>query len=261
MEAPETVKTCCADVYASDWARLLLGDSFHPGGTELTDRVGRLLGLDPTSRVLDVAAGRGTSVLHLARSFGCEAVGVDFSAANVEAAREAARAAGLGGRARFEVGDAEALERDQRFDAVICECAFCTFPDKAAAAAAMAGAVRRGGRVGLSDLVRTGPLPAELQGLLAWVACIADALPVDEYRDHLEAAGFSIETVEDHGAALADMVRGIRARLMGAELMTRMKRVELPGGDFDTARAMARAAADAVRDGTLSYVLLVGRRR
>src|SRR5574341_1273933 len=27
-----TLKTCCANLYESDWARLLLGDSFHPGG-------------------------------------------------------------------------------------------------------------------------------------------------------------------------------------------------------------------------------------
>ncbi len=36
MEAPQDVRGCCAAVYASDWVRLLLGDSFHPGGTRLT---------------------------------------------------------------------------------------------------------------------------------------------------------------------------------------------------------------------------------
>lgn len=260
MEAPEDVKRCCADVYGSEWARLLLGDSFHPGGIGLTERMGRLLGLQAGMRVLDVAAGRGTSALHLARSFGCDVVGVDLSAASVEAAREAARAGGLDRLARFEVGDAESLAGREGFDAVICECAFCTFPDKAAAAAAMAGAMRRGGRVGLSDLVRTGPLPAELEGLPAWIACIADALPVDDYRRHLEAAGVGVDAVEDHGAALADMVRGIQARLMGAEMMARLRRIELPGADFAAARAMARAAAGAVRNGTVGYALLIGTR-
>ena len=32
---PEFIKLCCANLYASDWPRLLLGDSFHPGGMEL----------------------------------------------------------------------------------------------------------------------------------------------------------------------------------------------------------------------------------
>ncbi len=261
MEAPQDVRGCCAAVYASDWVRLLLGDSFHPGGTRLTEHLGRLLGLDARSRVLDVATGRGTSALHLARIFGCEVLGIDLAATSVEAAREAARTAGLDGRVRFEVGDAETLEVDGGFDAAICECAFCTFPDKAAAAAAMARAVRPGGRIGLGDLVRNGPLPVELEGLLAWVACVADALPLEGYRCHLEEAGFSVETVEDHRAVLAEMVGDIRTRLTAAELMARLRRVALPGADFARARAMARAAMDAVREGTLSYALLIGSRR
>ncbi len=80
---------------------------------------------------------------------------------------------------------------DASFDAVICECAFCTFPDKERAAAEFARVLRPGGRVGLSDLTRTGPLPDELEGLLAWVACIADARPVEEYAHFLTAAGIS----------------------------------------------------------------------
>ena len=41
----EAIKRCCADFYESDWAKLLLGSSFHPGGLNLTARLGELLGL------------------------------------------------------------------------------------------------------------------------------------------------------------------------------------------------------------------------
>lgn len=261
MDAAQEVKSCCANLYASDLARLLLGDSFHPGGTRLTEHMGRLLGLDADARVLDVAAGRGASALHLARTFGCAVMGVDLSEANIEAARAQAQSAGLDRLVSFEVGDAEDLSHRERFDAVICECAFCTFPDKPAAAHAMAGAVRPGGRVGLSDLVCSGPLPEELKGLLAWIACIADARPVDEYRRRLEGAGFAIDAVEDHGAALTEMVRTIKARLLGAKLMVELKRIELPGADLEGAQAMARAAMAAIANGTLGYALLIGTRR
>ena len=61
------IKTCCASLYESDWTRLLLGDSFHPGGLNLTERLGELLDLGPGQRVLDVAAGVGTSAIFLAR--------------------------------------------------------------------------------------------------------------------------------------------------------------------------------------------------
>ena len=81
--ADTEVKTCCARVYETEAARLLLGDSFHPGGVQLTARLGELLDLGPSSRVMDVAAGRGTSALFLAERFGCEVVGVDYGAQSV----------------------------------------------------------------------------------------------------------------------------------------------------------------------------------
>src|ERR671934_2516802 len=126
--AAETTKTCCAELYASDWAGLLLGDSLHPGGLALTERLGVLVGLGADSRVLDLAAGRGTSPLHLARVFGCQVVGVDYSPRNVALAQEVADIDGLADRVQFQQGDAECLSAfgDNAFDAVVCECAYCT---------------------------------------------------------------------------------------------------------------------------------------
>ena len=255
------LKTCCADVYASEWAHLLLGDSLHPGGLALTEHLGRLLGLDARNRVLDLAAGRGTSALHLARVFGCRVVGVDYGARNVELARHAALQAGLAERVEFATGDAERLGGfdDSAFDAVVCECAYCTFPDKAAAAREIARVLRPGGRFGLSDLVRSGPLATELAGLLAWVACIADARPVEQYIAEVEAVGLRVDHVEAHPEALAELVRQVRGRLLGAELMAKLQRLELPvaESDWQQAKLLARRAAAAVEAGTLGYMLLV----
>ena len=206
MESSETLKACCADLYGSEAARLLLGDSFHPGGTALTERLGRLLQLGQGSRVLDVASGRGTSAFHLAKVFGCHVVGSDLSQANIEAAMQLAQETGMDALVSFELGDAEALPYDASFDTVICECAFCTLGDKAGAARGMARAVREGGRLGFSDLIRTGALPPELEGLLAWVACLADARPPLEYCDLLEAAGFRIGEIEDHRGGFSRVV-------------------------------------------------------
>ena len=124
-----TVKTCCAAVYQSDFARMLLGDSFHPGGLRLTARLGDLLELKPGCRVLDVASGKGESAIFLARSFGCEVVGIDFGTDSVAEATLRARDAGVPDLASFLQGDAENIAiPDASFDALICECAFCTFP-------------------------------------------------------------------------------------------------------------------------------------
>jgi len=259
--SPDLVKSCCADLYASDWVRLLLGESFHPGGMRLTDRLAELMGITTGTRVLDVAAGRGTSAIHLASRYGCHVVGVDLSAGSVAEAAERARAAGVAHLVTFVQGDAESLHLPEGlFDAVICECALCTFPDKAAAVSGFARVLRPGGGVGISDLTRRGDLPDELEGLLAWVACIADALPVGEYASLLREAGLHIDRIEPHDDALAEMVEDIRDKLMGARFLVELGRLSLPGVDFDAARATARSALEAVRSGRLGYALLCATR-
>jgi arsenite methyltransferase len=156
----EQVKQCCARLYESDFARFLLGESFHPGGLKLTGQMGRMIGLNPASRVLDVACGKGTTAVFLAKEFGCGVVGIDYGEHNVAAARSLAQAEHLDARVRFDRSDAETLLlSDHSFDAVVCECAFCTFPDKAAAAMEFFRVLRPGGRVGLSELTRAVVLP------------------------------------------------------------------------------------------------------
>src|SRR5258708_14007726 len=66
------IKTCCTTAYQSDVARLLLGDSFHPGGLKLTEHLGTLLHLGPQRRVLCVGSGQGRSATPLAQRFGCQ---------------------------------------------------------------------------------------------------------------------------------------------------------------------------------------------
>src|SRR6516162_7228180 len=257
MSSPERVKQCCARLYESDFAKILLGDSFHPGGTRLTERLGELLGLGAQSRVLDIASGTGTSALFLAERLSCEVLGVDYGSHNVEQSNAAATARGLDKRVNFRTGDAERLPFPEvSFDAVICECAFCTFPDKTAAAREFARVLRSGGGIGLSDLTRGPVLPEELSGLLAWVACIADARPVDTYVRYLCDAGFCVERVESHDEALLEMVNQVRTKLLGTEILVGLKKLELPGVDFTAAKEMARSAADAVQQGSLGYTIL-----
>jgi ubiquinone/menaquinone biosynthesis C-methylase UbiE len=254
------LKACCAVAYQSDWARLLLGDSFHPGGLALTERLGTLLDLAPGVHVLDVAAGQGASAIFLAQRFGCEVVGIDYGSDLIRTATEKAEAAGVGQLTRFEEGDAETLMgiADGSFDAVICECAFCTFPDKRAAAQQFTRVLRTGGYVGLSDLTRAGDVPENLRGLLAWIACIADAQPLDEYSRYLETAGLRISLTEAHDDALARMVHDIRGKLLGAELLVRLKKFDLPGIDFEQTTALARAASEAVKAQRFGYAILLG---
>ena len=262
METAEELKSCCAALYEKDWVRLLLGDSYHPGGRALTERLGHVLELRPGVRVLDVAAGRGTSALHLAQKFGCEVVGMDLSAEMVRLASESATEAGLNSLVTFRQGDAERLPfQDEEFDVVLCECAFCTFPDKPTAAREFVRVLRPAGKVGLSDLTRESDLPSELESLLAWVACIADARPLEEYAEHLRNAGCDSIRTEAHHEALAQMVKDIKGRLLTAQVLVGLKKIELPGVDLAQAQVIARSAEQAIRDEKLGYALIVGQRR
>lgn len=254
---PPDVKQCCARLYESDAAKLLLGDSFHPGGLKLTERLGQLLALSPQSRVLDIASGKGTSALFLAETFGCEVVGIDYSAQSVLEANDAAIAKGLNSRVRFQQGDAESLAfADAYFDAVVCECAFCTFPEKSVAARESVRILRPGGRVGLSDLTRTNELPKELDGLLAWIACIADAQPLENYIRYFESANLSVRNVEAHDEVLVEMVHQVQGKLLGAEILAGLRKIDLPGLDLAAAKQTARAALAAVEQGHLGYIIV-----
>lgn len=251
-------KACCAAAYGSDAVALLLGDSYHPGGLALTRHLAGQLGLPPGSAVLDVAAGPGTTAMLLAQELGLRVEGVDLSPANVALARGAADAAGLADRVAFTVGDAERLSYpDAAFDAVVVECALCTFPDKRAAIGEIARVLRPGGRLGITDVViEPDRLPAELTTLAARIACIADALPLDAYVHLVAAAGLHTTRTERRDDALLRMIDQIEARLTLARLTAR-DRLEALGIDVGAAGQAFAAARQAVADGILGYALLV----
>lgn len=251
------IKQCCARLYESEIVSRLLGDSFHPGGAALTERLGQLLALTPESCVLDVASGKGTSAVIITQRFGCTVVGVDLSAQNVAHAAAEAQRLGLAGRLRFEVGDAEQLPLSEAsVDAIICECAFCTFPDKRRAAREFARVLKPGGRVGLSDITRSPGPPGELADLMAWIACLADARPADSYTAWLGDAGLIETAVEVHDDALAEMIRGMGTRLFATEVLAGLGKLDLAGIDLLAAKRMTKQALAAVTAHRLGYAIV-----
>lgn len=251
----EAAKSCCAAVYGIDLVGLFLGDSYHPGGVDLTRRLAQLLAMEPGQRVLDIASGIGTTAVLLAAEHDLDVVGVDLGAAQVSKAAARAHAAGVADRVEFRVGDAEHLPLDgDDFDVVVSECAFCTFPDKPTAAAEAARVLRSGGRLGLTDVwLRPDRLDPELAGLAGRIACIADARPIDDTSALLEGAGFRIDTVERHDDALAVTVELVQARLRALRLL------DLPLlRTFDIRRAVRVAArvAEIIDRGDAGYFIL-----
>jgi SAM-dependent methyltransferase len=86
---------------------------------------------------------------------------------------------------------------------VISNCVINLATDKPAVFREIARALKPGGRLAVSDIALKRGLPPELgDDLMAYVGCIAGAIPIEEYRRGLIQAGFAAVEVIDSGADL-----------------------------------------------------------
>ncbi|MFC2013554.1 methyltransferase domain-containing protein [Chloroflexota bacterium] len=258
MERKEAreIKTCCATFYQSDIVRLLLGDVLHPSGLELTGYLGTVVGLGSEDKVLDIACGRGASVVYLAKRFGCHVTGLDYGQDNITAAESHAATESVAHLTAFRKGDAEGLPfEDGSFDVVISECSFCTFLDKTRAAQEMVRVLRRHGRLGMTDVTICAPLPEDIQSLLAWVACLTGAGSQELYVSILKEVGFSDFIIEDKRDSLINMVNEVRRKLLGVELAIGLGKLELPDINSKEAKHLAQRMIELIENGVISYTL------
>jgi arsenite methyltransferase len=80
---------------------------------------------------------------------------------------------------------------------IISNCVINLSTDKPSVFAQMHRVLRRGGRIGISDVVADNDLaPADILERATRVGCIAGALTFDEYDDQLRHSGFSGITVK-----------------------------------------------------------------
>jgi arsenite methyltransferase len=158
--------------------------------------------LQPGERVLDLGSGAGLDLLLAARAVGPQGrvYGVDMTSEMVERARAAAARSGL---ANVEVlpGEIEALPLpDACVDAVISNCVINLSPDKPGVFREAFRVLTPGGRFVVADMLAVAPLPPELAGdAEAWSACIAGAVPEEDYVRALRDAGFVAVEVRDEG--------------------------------------------------------------
>jgi SAM-dependent methyltransferase len=255
--APAELKSCCASAYEHPAVRWLLGGELHPGGERATRRAFELIMLARGDRLLDVASGTGASALLAAGEFGATVTGVDYGEQAVLAATSAARAERLDSRVRFARGDAEALALpDGSFDAALCECSLCTFPDKPRALAEMRRVLRPGGRVVISDVVVDAErLPDELRGPIATVACVGSALSRTGYEELLAEAGLELFAIEDRARDAAGFAGRIEERLRGARLLGLNDFAGAPFG-IEEAIRLAGLARGAIADRAIGYAIL-----
>jgi SAM-dependent methyltransferase len=143
--------------------------------------VSRALGDAPGRRIVDVGCRTGRITRWLAEERNAsKVVGIDFSRATVEAARQESPALVSSGLVRFEQGDVVAgldIPGGGTFDdAIVLGCLSVACRDEASLEKAMtnvARLVRKGGRVLLLEPIHRSPLLRRILalGIEEWVAC------------------------------------------------------------------------------------------
>ena len=162
-------------------------------------------GLREGEVVVDLGSGGGLDVFLAARKVGPtgRAIGIDMTPAMLDLARKNAEKSGLA-NVEFHQSTIDDLPLpDASVDCVISNCVINLAPDKAAVFREIARVLKPGGRLAVSDIALKRELPPELgDDLMAYVGCIAGAIPIEEYRRGLVEAGFAHVEVIDSGADL-----------------------------------------------------------
>ena len=156
-----------------------------------------LAAIAPGETVLDLGSGSGTDSFLAALAAGPDGrvVGVDMTDEQLAKAERLAAEAGFD-NVEFRRGYIERPPVDDgTVDCVISNGVINLSPDKPAVFAAVARALRPGGRLALADIVSATQLPEGVTcDASLWAACIGGAMQRDGYRDAIEGAG--LEMVE-----------------------------------------------------------------
>jgi arsenite methyltransferase len=158
-----------------------------------------LAALTAGETVLDLGSGSGMDSFLAALAVGPSGtvIGVDMTTAQLDKSRRLA-----GENVEFRQGYIEQPPvEDGTVDCVISNGVINLAADKHIVFAAVARALRPGGRLAIADIVTAVQLPEGVTCDAAlWAACIGGAMQSDRYQEAIEAAGFQIDTVRENTA-------------------------------------------------------------
>jgi cyclopropane-fatty-acyl-phospholipid synthase len=177
------------------------------------DLVARKLGLAPGMRLLDVGCGWGALVIHAAREYGVDAVGVTLSEEQAAYARASVASMGLADRVEIRVQDYRDV-RDGPYDAIasVGMAEHVGLSQLGDYAARLHTQLAPGGRL-LNHAIsrRPGP-PGDPRGdktsfIDRYVFPDGELQPMSTMVDELESAGFEVRDVESLREHYADTLR------------------------------------------------------
>ena len=170
---------------------------------------GALVDIQPGERVLDLGSGAGLDCFVAANIVGPtgQVIGVDMTRSMVDKAK---RGSVLGGyiNVAFSLGDIESLPiKNQQMDVVLSNCVIDLAPNKDRVFQEAFRVLKAGGRLALSDTLRTRELDDDLKTSLGpYLPCLPGGIMRDRYLQMVESAGFDNIEVVDEAVFPVDLV-------------------------------------------------------
>ncbi len=171
--------------------------------------------LDENTRVLDLGAGYGGSMRHLARRFGCHCVALNLSEVENMRDREINREQGLDQLIDVVDGDFTSLPyEDSSFDVIWSQDALLHSGDREKVLAEAVRVLKPGGRLIFTDPMQSDDAPVEQ------LQPIYDRIHLDSlgspgfYRQTLQRLGLEQVTFEDHTQQLSRHYSRVRQELV-----------------------------------------------
>jgi ubiquinone/menaquinone biosynthesis C-methylase UbiE len=177
----------------------VFGDYAVAGRVAEAELLARLVAAGPEDLAVDLACGPGTLALRFAKHVRWICA-LDFTPAILGRARHKAAAEGLLGKFGFALGDAQSLPfADGSLDLAVTSYSLHHISDPARVVREMARVVKRGGRVGLIDIVV--PEDAKIRELNHRIEYIRDhshsrSLAHCEFESMINAAGLRVTATE-----------------------------------------------------------------
>ena len=125
----------------------------HPGGFEATSELANRCGFNEDQKIIDIACGKGTTGIYLAKRFGCKVIGIDFSERLIEEAKHLAKKNRVENLVSFQVADALDLPFSEgKFDGAVSQAMLVLVDDKMKAIKEARRVIKQGGRAGWVEL-------------------------------------------------------------------------------------------------------------